>query len=215
MPEPIEIRLGAACRVRAPAAARGLVGRAGRTRHRAGENRRHPPEERRPPHRADHFRAVRDPAAEFQRRRGRFHRMALGRGDQQQVHVPRRTAGAGSITRVSFTRPTMSCTSTRRRGRSPQPLENVTQILPMNRTSGSACTARCPSGTATPRSAVLGQTSFEFDANYADARLEATWKRPGDAGLLRTSTNQDDVSSTVFFLRPGKNFWGYIGDLQC
>ena len=29
-----------------------------------------------------------------------------------------------------------------------------------------------------------------------------------------TSTNQDEVSSNLFFSRPHNNFWGYVGDVQ-
>jgi hypothetical protein len=62
----------------------------------------------------------------------------------------------------------------------------------------------------------VAQTSFEFDARYADADLEATLYESAlvTQDYSGTSTNQDDVSSTVFFARPNSNFWGYIGNLQ-
>ena len=96
------------------------------------------------------------------------------------------------------------------------PLENVTQILPYESNFWERVYGSVSLGYSYAKISGVGQTSFEFDANYADARLEATLTASALAtqDSSGTSTNQDDVSSTVFFPRPDKNFWGYIGDLQ-
>jgi hypothetical protein len=96
------------------------------------------------------------------------------------------------------------------------PLENVSQILPYESNFWQRVYGDISLGYSYAKISGVGQTSFEFDANYTDARLEATL----NASVLATqdssgtSTNQDDISSTVFFSRPHRNFWGYIGELQ-
>jgi hypothetical protein len=96
------------------------------------------------------------------------------------------------------------------------PLEHVTQILPYESNFWERVYGDISFGYSYAKISGVGQTSFEFDANYTDAALEATL----NASVLATqdssgtSTNQDDISSTVFFSRPHNNFWGYIGDLQ-
>ena len=96
------------------------------------------------------------------------------------------------------------------------PLEDVSQILPYESNFWQRVYGDISLGYSYAKISGVGQTSFEFDANYADARLEATL----NASVLATqdssgtSTNQDDISSTVFFARPNRNFWGYIGELQ-
>jgi len=101
-------------------------------------------------------------------------------------------------------------------GESSMPLAAVTQIIPYESSFWQRVYGDVSLGYNYAKISGVGQTSFQFNANYADAALEATL----NASVLATqdssgtSTNQDDISSTVFFTRPSNNFWGYIGDLQ-
>jgi hypothetical protein len=96
------------------------------------------------------------------------------------------------------------------------PMETVVEIMPYDSNFWQRVYGSVSLGYSYAKISGVGQTSFAFDARYSGADLEATL----DASALATqnssgtSTNQDEVSSTVFFPRPHNNFWGYIGDLQ-
>ena len=96
------------------------------------------------------------------------------------------------------------------------PMENVTEMMPYDSSFWQRVYGSVSLGYSYAKISGVAQTSFAFDATYSGADLEATL----DASVLATqdssgtSTNQDEVSSNLFFSRPHNNFWGYVGDVQ-
>ena len=71
-------------------------------------------------------------------------------------------------------------------GESTIPLEDVSQILPYESNFWQRVYGDISLGYSYAKISGVGQTSFEFDANYADARAgsDPQRERAGDAGLL-------------------------------
>jgi hypothetical protein len=96
------------------------------------------------------------------------------------------------------------------------PLEDVTQILPYEASFWRRVYGSVSLGYSYAKISGVAQTNFEFIANYADAKLESTLTATVQAtqDTSGTSTAQEEITSNVFFNRPNRNFWGFIGDLQ-
>ena len=96
------------------------------------------------------------------------------------------------------------------------PMSSVTEMMPYDSNFWQRVYGSFSLGYSYAKISGVAQTSFEFDARYSGPQMEATL----NASVLATqdssgtSTNQDDISSNVFFPRPHNNFWGYVGDLQ-
>jgi hypothetical protein len=96
------------------------------------------------------------------------------------------------------------------------PMDSVTEIMPYESNFWHRVYGSIALGYSYAKISGVGQTSFEFDARYSGADMEATL----NASVLATqdssgtSTNQVEIASNVFFPREDSNFWGYVGDLQ-
>jgi hypothetical protein len=95
-------------------------------------------------------------------------------------------------------------------------LPDVSEILPYDTNFWQRVYGSVSLGYSYTKISSVAQSTFEFDANYSGADMEATVAGTAQAtqDSSGTSTSHDEISAAVFFPRPHNNFWGYIGDLQ-
>jgi hypothetical protein len=96
------------------------------------------------------------------------------------------------------------------------PLQEVTRILPYESDFWQRINGSVAFGYNFTRSSDVSQLSFQFDEQYSDESREA--QLSAQFASTRSSSGDDstqtDISSNLFFLRPGPNFWGLLNALQ-
>jgi hypothetical protein len=96
------------------------------------------------------------------------------------------------------------------------PMEQVARVVPYEADFWQRIDGSVSLGYNFTKSSGVSQGSFDFSTHYSDAALEAAL----DAQVSAThapqgnSSDQSQVTSSVYFLRPGPNFWGLLGALQ-
>lgn len=95
-------------------------------------------------------------------------------------------------------------------------LDEVSTIVPFETNFWRRIDGSVSVGYSYTKSSGVSQGSFGFSANYSGESVEA--QLTANALVTRTpsegTTDQGSIASQVFFLRPGRNFWGFLGDLQ-
>jgi hypothetical protein len=96
------------------------------------------------------------------------------------------------------------------------PMEQVTRVVPYESDFWQRINGSVAVGYNFTKSSDVSQASFDFNALYSDVALGATL----GAHFASTRAPQDNssatsqIQSTVYFLRPGPNFWGLLGALE-
>ena len=96
------------------------------------------------------------------------------------------------------------------------PMQEVYRILPYEADVWHRINGSVALGYNYTKSSGVTQGSFDFDARYADVSLEAKLGAHYAATSTPSGDNSDQASigSSLYFLRPGKNFWALLGSLQ-
>jgi hypothetical protein len=96
------------------------------------------------------------------------------------------------------------------------PMQEVSRVLPYESDFWQRINGSVALGYNFTRSSDVSQLSFNFDERYSDvsreaqlsAQLASTRASSGD------NSTQTEVTSNLYFLRPGPNFWGLLSVLQ-
>jgi hypothetical protein len=95
-------------------------------------------------------------------------------------------------------------------------LSEVSTIVPYESSFWRRIDGSVSVGYSYTKSSGVTQGSVGFSANYSGEDVEAQLN--ASALLTRTpsegTTNQDSVGTQVYFLRPTRNFWGFLGGFQ-
>ena len=96
------------------------------------------------------------------------------------------------------------------------PLNQVAAIVPFESSFWRRINGSVSMGYSYTKSSGVSQGSVGFNAAYSGEDVEA--QLTANALVTRTpsegTTNQDSIASQVYFLRPSRNFWGFLGSLQ-
>jgi Protein of unknown function, DUF481 len=96
------------------------------------------------------------------------------------------------------------------------PMQEVTRVLPYESDFWQRINGSVAFGYNFTRSSDVSQLSFQFDEQYSDEIREA--QLTAQFASTRSSSGDDstqtEVASSLYFLRPGRNFWGFLSSLQ-
>jgi len=95
------------------------------------------------------------------------------------------------------------------------PLNQVSTMVPFESSFWRRIDGSVSVGYSYTKSSGVTQGSVGFTAGYSGEDIEA--QLTANALITRTpesTTNQDSVAAQVFFLRPSRNFWGLLGNVQ-
>lgn len=95
-------------------------------------------------------------------------------------------------------------------------LDAVSTIVPFETSFWRRIDGSISVGYSYTKSSGVSQGSLGFSADYSGETVTA--QLTANALITTTpsegTTNQDSIASQVYFLRPGRNFWGFLGSLQ-
>jgi Protein of unknown function, DUF481 len=96
------------------------------------------------------------------------------------------------------------------------PMQEIYRIVPYESDFWQRINGSVALGYSFTRSSDVSQASFDFDARYSDVALEAdlaahyaSTHATGD-----NNADQSSINSSVYFLRPGPNFWALLSTLE-
>jgi hypothetical protein len=96
------------------------------------------------------------------------------------------------------------------------PMQEVARIEPYERSFWNRINGSASLGYNFTKASSVSQGSFGLDAYYRDVDLAASLT--ANANVTKDSTgtvtDQEQVASSVFFLRPSPNFWGLLGTVE-
>ena len=96
------------------------------------------------------------------------------------------------------------------------PMAEVSSIAPYEESFWSRVDGDVSLGYAFTKASDITQGNLGFNATYSgndiQASIQATSVLSRDSS--GTTTDQDTIQGTAFFLRPSPNFWGFLGTLQ-
>jgi hypothetical protein len=96
------------------------------------------------------------------------------------------------------------------------PMEQVARVLPYEANFWQRIDGSVSLGYNFTKSSGVSQGSFDFNSEYTDAALEAALEAHQSAthAPQGNSSDQSQITSSLYFLRPGPNFWGLLGTLE-
>lgn len=96
------------------------------------------------------------------------------------------------------------------------PMQDVTHVVPYESGFWQRINGSLAVGYNFTKSSSVSQTSFNFNASYSDVSLGANLS--GNFAATRAppdnSSDTSQIQSSVYFLRPGPNFWGLLSSLE-
>jgi hypothetical protein len=96
------------------------------------------------------------------------------------------------------------------------PMQDVYRIIPYEEDFWGRINGSVALGYNYTKSSDVAQASFDFNARYSDVSLEANLA--GHFAATHTSngsdSDQSSLTSSLYFLRPGPNFWGLLTTLE-
>lgn len=95
------------------------------------------------------------------------------------------------------------------------PMAEVSRMLPYDENFWHRIDGSASIGYNYTRSSGVSQLSGAFSSHYASETIEAQLAAHAIASRDPSgTTNQDQLISSVFFLRDTRNFWGFLGELE-
>jgi Protein of unknown function, DUF481 len=96
------------------------------------------------------------------------------------------------------------------------PMHEVTRVLPYETDFWQRINGSVALGYNFTRSSDVSQLNLQFDEQYSDESREAqlTAQFASTRSSSGDNSTQTNVTSNLFFLRPGPNFWGLLNALQ-
>jgi hypothetical protein len=96
------------------------------------------------------------------------------------------------------------------------PLREVARLIPFESDFWQRIDGSVSIGSNFAKSSGIAQGSFGFDARYASAAVDAAMSASAlvSRDSTGTTTDQDQLAGTVFFLQPSRNFWALLGGAQ-
>ena len=96
------------------------------------------------------------------------------------------------------------------------PMQDVYRIVPYESDFWQRINGSVGLGYNFTRSSDVTQASFDFNARYSDVSLEANLAAQFASTHTSGDNNADQssITSSVYFLRPGPNFWGLLSSLE-
>jgi hypothetical protein len=96
------------------------------------------------------------------------------------------------------------------------PMQEVTRVVPYESDFWQRINGSVAFGYNFTRSSDVSQLSFQFNEQYSDESREA--QLSAQFASTRSSSGDDStqtqIASSIYFLRPGRNFWGFLDSLQ-
>jgi hypothetical protein len=96
------------------------------------------------------------------------------------------------------------------------PMAEVSSIVPYEESFWDSVDGEVSLGYAFTKASDITQANFGFSATYSGSDIEGTLQASSilSRDSAGTTTDQDQIQITTFFLRPSPNFWGFLGTLQ-
>jgi putative salt-induced outer membrane protein YdiY len=96
------------------------------------------------------------------------------------------------------------------------PMREISRLVPYESTFWERIDGSVSLGYSSTKSSGTSEGSFGFKAAYSDVDVDAVLNASALVTKDRTgaSTDQDQIQSLTFFLRPSPNFWGLLGNLE-
>jgi hypothetical protein len=96
------------------------------------------------------------------------------------------------------------------------PMAEVASIVPYEESFWDRVDGDVSLGYAYTKASDITQANLAFSANYSGSSIEAGVQASSilSRDSSGTTTDQDQILGTAFFLRPSPNFWGFLGTLQ-
>jgi hypothetical protein len=96
------------------------------------------------------------------------------------------------------------------------PMAEVSSVVPYEEGFWDRVDGDVSLGYTFTKASDITQGSFGFDATYSGTDIEGSLQASAilSKDSSGTTTDQDQIQGTAFFLRPSPNFWGFLGVLQ-